>query len=282
VTPAGGTTIAAPGSLDAVAVSSSQIDLTWADNSSDETGFKIERALANSGPWVEIAVAGENATTYSNTGLAPDTRYFYRVRAFNLSGDSGYSNRSNATTAAATPTTTATPTLTRTPTTTPTSTQTPTPTVTPTPLFTSTPTPTVTPVFSPTPTLTPAGAVEGFFTLSPCRVVDTRDATGPYGGPPLAGGEVRVFTMVGRCGIPSGALAISLNVTAVQPNAGGYLTLYPGGGSLPLASTINYRAGQIRANNAIVRLGPGGTLAVYSGQGGGTAHILIDVNGFFR
>jgi hypothetical protein len=88
--------------------------------------------------------------------------------------------------------------------------------------------------------------------------------------------------MVGRCGIASGALAVSLNVTVVLPTAGGYLTLYPGGGSLPLASTLNYRANQIRANNAIVRLGPGGTLAVYSGQGGGSAHLLIDVNGFFR
>ena len=127
----------------------------------------------------------------------------------------------------------------------------------------------MTPVFSPTPTLTPAGAVEGFFTLAPCRVVDTRDAAGPYGGPPLAGGGTRVFTMVGRCGIPSGALAISLNVTVVQPTAGGFLTLYPGGASLPLASTLNYRADQIRANNAIVRLGPGGTLAVYSGPGRG-------------
>ena len=94
--------------------------------------------------------------------------------------------------------------------------------------------------------------------------------------------SVRVFTMVGRCGIEPGTLAISLNVTVVQPTAAGYLTLYPAGGSLPLASTINYRADQIRANNAIVRLGPGGTLAVYSGQGGGSAHLIIDVNGFFR
>ena len=100
--------------------------------------------------------------------------------------------------------------------------------------------------------------------------------------PPLAGASTRVFTMVGRCGIGPGSLAVSLNVTVVQPTAAGFLTLYPAGGNLPLASTINYRADQVRANNAIVRLGPGGNLAVYSGQGSGNAHLIIDVNGFFR
>lgn len=88
--------------------------------------------------------------------------------------------------------------------------------------------------------------------------------------------------MVGQCGIEPGALAVSLNVTVVQPTATGFLTLYPAGGNLPLASTINYRSGQVRANNAIVPLGPGGDLAVYSGQGGGNTHLIIDVNGFFR
>jgi len=60
------------------------------------------------------------------------------------------------------------------------------------------------------------------------------------------------------------------------------LTLYPGGTSLPLVSTINYSAGQTRANNAIVKLGAAGDLIVRCGQGSGTAAMVLDVNGYFQ
>ncbi|HKD10944.1 MAG TPA: hypothetical protein VKE50_02670, partial [Thermoanaerobaculia bacterium] len=121
-----------------------------------------------------------------------------------------------------------------------------------------------------------------FYTVTPCRVVDTRDAPGPLGGPALAGGSVRTFTISGQCGIPSGTQAVSANVTAVQASAGGDFRLFPGGSPLPPTSTLNYHAGAARANNAIVSLGPSGDLSVRCDQPGGTAQFILDVNGYFQ
>jgi hypothetical protein len=82
-----------PSNLVATAVSASEIDLSWSDNSNNETGFKIERCQGNAcTDFVEIAQVGANVTTFNNTGLAFNTRYRYRVRAFNAVGNSAYSN----------------------------------------------------------------------------------------------------------------------------------------------------------------------------------------------
>lgn len=89
----------APGRLSALRVSNTQIDLSWLDNSTDETGFKIERRTGTGGTWGQIATAGANITVYKNTGLTAGTTYFYRVRANNASGDSAYSNVSSSHTA---------------------------------------------------------------------------------------------------------------------------------------------------------------------------------------
>ncbi|HEY6065642.1 MAG TPA: fibronectin type III domain-containing protein, partial [Thermoanaerobaculia bacterium] len=89
----------APSNLSAVGASATQINLTWRDNSSDEAGFKIERAPAAAGPWTNIGLAANSATSYSDSGLAASTTYWYRVRAYNVVGDSGYSNAASATTA---------------------------------------------------------------------------------------------------------------------------------------------------------------------------------------
>lgn len=93
----------APTSLTATAISTSQIDLGWTDNATNEDGFKIERSPDGSTGWTQIGTTGANTTTYSNTGLSAATTYYYRVRAYNGSGDSSYSNTANATTQAATP-----------------------------------------------------------------------------------------------------------------------------------------------------------------------------------
>jgi hypothetical protein len=90
-------TPAAPTNLNAVAISDTQINLFWTDNSDNETGFKIERRIG-AAPFVQIATVGENVTTYNNIGLAALTTYTYRVRAYNGVGDSGYSNEASATT----------------------------------------------------------------------------------------------------------------------------------------------------------------------------------------
>jgi hypothetical protein len=90
---------AAPSGLTATAASSSQINLAWVDNSSNEDGFKIERCQGvGCSSFTQIATVGVGVTTYPNTGLATATSYSYRVRAYNAAGDSAYSNTASATT----------------------------------------------------------------------------------------------------------------------------------------------------------------------------------------
>ncbi|HTL73742.1 MAG TPA: LamG-like jellyroll fold domain-containing protein [bacterium] len=88
---------AAPSSLAATTISSSQINLTWSDNSTNESSFLIERSLNNVN-FSQIATTGADATAYSDTGLDAGTTYYYRVRASNAGGNSPYSNVANATT----------------------------------------------------------------------------------------------------------------------------------------------------------------------------------------
>jgi len=111
--------------------------------------------------------------------------------------------------------------------------------------------------------------------------VDTRNAAGPLGGPALAANATRLFSVAGSCSIPSTARALVVNVAVTGATAQGHLRLFPGGLPVPLVSTINYRANQTRANNAVVGLGTG-TLEIYSGQGSGTTHVILDVSGYFQ
>jgi VCBS repeat protein len=132
---------------------------------------------------------------------------------------------------------------------------------------------------------TPSSTATNFFTVPPCRAADTRNSTGPQGGPALASGPARVFPIGGLCGVPVTARAVSLNVTVTQPTAAGNLRFGPGTcTSLPLTSTINFSAGQTRANNAVLPLaidGTGGLAVQASLLGGGSVHLIIDVNGYF-
>jgi len=121
-----------------------------------------------------------------------------------------------------------------------------------------------------------------FFTLTPCRVVDTRGPAGPYGAPALAAKSDRSFVLAGQCGIPPTAKAVAINVTVTQSTAAGDLRLFPGGTSLPLVSEINYSAGQTRANNAVVALGASGDLTVHCDEASGAVELIIDVTGYFQ
>lgn len=94
---------AAPSGLSASSASSSQIDLSWADNSSDETGFKIERKTGSDGTYSEVATVAANTTSYSDAGFNEGTTYYYRIRSYTASGNSNYSDEANATTSPVAP-----------------------------------------------------------------------------------------------------------------------------------------------------------------------------------
>jgi hypothetical protein len=122
---------------------------------------------------------------------------------------------------------------------------------------------------------------QGFYTVPPCRVFDTRDPL--LGGPTaLGGGSTTPVLIAGQCGFPSTATAAALNVTMTAASAPGFLTLFPVGSPQPLVSGINYAPGQTRANNAVAPLGPSGALNVFVGQATGDVHVIVDVTGYFR
>ncbi len=129
--------------------------------------------------------------------------------------------------------------------------------------------------------------------VTPCRIIDTRVAAGK-----IAGGVARHYNLFPKadyteygghnsnCGIGnvSGAsvAAVALNMTVVQPEAGGYLTAFPFGAQQPLASTLNYPVGEIRGNFAVVKVGlangTGSELSIFSFA---TTHVVADVVGYF-
>jgi len=90
---------AAPSGLIATSTGATQITLSWSNNATNQTGFKVERS-PDAVTFTQIGTAGASATTYSDPNLLPSTAYYYRVRATNTAGDSGYSNVANAKTAA--------------------------------------------------------------------------------------------------------------------------------------------------------------------------------------
>jgi hypothetical protein len=120
-----------------------------------------------------------------------------------------------------------------------------------------------------------------FVGVTPCRIVDTRGATGPYGAPSLSLGVSRNFALTsGPCaGFPGSIAAYSLNITATNTLGPGFIKIYPQGGSAPVVSTLNYVAGQTVANAAIVPAGTGNGVTVVAGVSG--TDLIIDVNGYY-
>jgi hypothetical protein len=124
-----------------------------------------------------------------------------------------------------------------------------------------------------------------FFTLSPCRIADTRNASGLWGGPSLPGNSIRTVPLAGRCGVPATARSVAVNLTFVNATDTGHLTLFPAGRIPPDASTINFRAGVARANNAILPLGDEGDLdveCVMPPGAGKRVDLVLDVSGYFE
>jgi uncharacterized repeat protein (TIGR03803 family) len=120
-----------------------------------------------------------------------------------------------------------------------------------------------------------------FIPVTPCRVVDTRQANGEFGGPAIVGGTSRSFPIPQNttCNIPISAAAYSLNVTVVPITTLGYLTIWPSGESRPVVSTMNSPDGRVKANAAIVPSGGnGGAVSVYVTD---TTNVILDIDGYF-
>jgi hypothetical protein len=122
----------------------------------------------------------------------------------------------------------------------------------------------------------------GYHTLAPCRVLDTRKAAGPdAASPALGAGESRAFAVVGRCGIPASAKAISVNLATVQAQAAGSMVLFPGDEPAPVAAMLNFPAAGAKAGNGLAKVSAGGTVAAVN-RSAGTAHLILDVSGWFE
>ena len=114
--------------------------------------------------------------------------------------------------------------------------------------------------------------------MTPARLFDTRDGTGGVGPGKVAGGQVVEVPVAGRLGVPgSGAGAVALNVTVTDADGPGFVTVYPCG-DRPLASNVNFVAGQTVPNAVIAPLSARGTVCLFAS--GGT-HLLADVSGWF-
>ncbi len=117
-----------------------------------------------------------------------------------------------------------------------------------------------------------------FIPVTPCRIVDTRWPSGPFGGPEMGTGATRSFDIPqGGCGIPSTAVAYSLNATVVPDGFLSYLTLWPTGEAQPYVSTLN-SDGRVKANAAIVPAGTNGGVSVYVSN---PTQVILDIDGYF-
>ena len=114
-------------------------------------------------------------------------------------------------------------------------------------------------------------------------MVDTRNPNGPLGGPALAAKASAPSTVTGPCGIPSGAKALSVNVTVARPGRRRQSLDLPRQRLPDDTSAISFKPGETRANNAVLTLATdgAGTIGVQNASGGST-HFILDVNGYFQ
>ncbi|MBA3323604.1 MAG: hypothetical protein H0T45_19455 [Pyrinomonadaceae bacterium] len=120
--------------------------------------------------------------------------------------------------------------------------------------------------------------------FQPCRMVDTRNPDGPFGGPKLAAGGTRNLSLVpsgGDCGdtLPAGVTALAINMTITGTENAGFLTVWPGGQAQPNSSVINWSSsGTTIANAIIVPVGADGSINIFASQ---ATHVLLDVSGYY-
>lgn len=122
---------------------------------------------------------------------------------------------------------------------------------------------------------------DGFVGVTPARLLDTRDGTGSIGGR-FASGDHRDLAVAGRGGVPADASAVAVNVTAVNPGSAGFVTVWPSGAPMPLASSLNTSPGRTRPNLVVAKLGANGAISLYDYADFGGTDVVVDVVGYFR
>jgi Domain of unknown function (DUF5060)/Putative collagen-binding domain of a collagenase len=123
---------------------------------------------------------------------------------------------------------------------------------------------------------TPVVRPVSFYTVHPCRALDTRTSDSP-----LSSGDRRSYALVGSCGIPAGAQAVAVNLAAISPGSVGYITLWPGNTDKPVTTSLSFDAGDSQSNNAIVALGSDGAVLAEPLLASGTVDLVLDVTGYF-
>jgi hypothetical protein len=124
----------------------------------------------------------------------------------------------------------------------------------------------------------PSEAGLRFTPMAPCRVVDTRNANGPLGGPSLPAKAVRDFSLLNACGIPATAGAVAVNITAIPKGPLGYLSAWRKGVPQPTVSTLNALDGRVKANFAILALDTTQSISLYATD---STDVALDVTGYF-
>ena len=118
--------------------------------------------------------------------------------------------------------------------------------------------------------------------ITPKRVLDTRTGVG-LSATPFVANTPRRLSVAGANGIPDDAVAITGNLTVVSQTKGGFLSITKTSIASPTTSNLNFPVGDVRANGVTVPLnGSGDLYIVYKSAAGGTAHVLLDVTGYFR
>jgi hypothetical protein len=126
-------------------------------------------------------------------------------------------------------------------------------------------------------------AYSGFDALTPARIMETRSGFSTIDGlhndiGVRPAGTTYELPVIGRAGVPAGATAVSLNVTAVSPQAPGYVTVFACGTSRPVASNINYGPGDVAPNAVLTPVGANGKVCIFTLA---ATDIIVDINGAF-
>ena len=125
-------------------------------------------------------------------------------------------------------------------------------------------------------------AVSGYASLNPARLLDSRPGSGTIDGQDAgaglrAKGNITQLTVTGRAGIPADASTVVLNVTVTAAVDAGFITVYPCGAALPVASNLNYTVGATVANAVVVKVGTGGQVCLFNS---GATQLIADTNGY--